>query len=123
MLWAEKDRHPEKVFTYVARRTNQKQGLIKGERYPLSYEGFKIAARRAVQTSGAKNFRFHDTRHTAATRTLRKSNLKVVQQLLGHANIQTTVKYAHAMNEDIRAALDAAGPTKRPTKAKTKRVK
>jgi len=55
-----------------------------------------------------ENFRFHDTRHTAATRVLRASNLKVAQRLLGHADIATTTKYAHALDDDIRAALNAA---------------
>ena len=123
MLWAQKDHHLEKVFTYEARRTNKKQGLVKGKRYPLTYEGFKVAARRAVKRAGVKNFRFHDTRHTAATRALRKSNLKVVQQLLGHADIATTVKYTHAMTEDVRAALEAASPTERPTGTRRKGAK
>ncbi|TIN66413.1 MAG: site-specific integrase, partial [Mesorhizobium sp.] len=66
---------------------------------------------------GVKNFHFHDTRHTAATRVLRKSNLKVVQQLLGHEDIKTTTKYAHAMMDDVLNALEAASPTKSPTEA------
>ncbi len=57
------------------------------------------------------NFRFHDTRHTAATRILRVSNLRVAQKLLGHEDIKTTTKYAHAMVEDIRNGLDAMSPT------------
>ncbi|MEI5680244.1 MULTISPECIES: tyrosine-type recombinase/integrase, partial [unclassified Mesorhizobium] len=67
-----------------------------------------------------KNFRFHDTRHTAATRVLRKSNLRVVQELLGHEDIKTTTKYAHALKEDVRDALDAIAPTKSPTKERKK---
>ncbi|TIX70864.1 MAG: hypothetical protein E5V25_09225, partial [Mesorhizobium sp.] len=84
------------------------RSLIKGNRYPLTEAGLKIAMRRAVPKSGVKNFRFHDTRHTAATRVLRKSNLKVVQDLLGHEDIKTTTKYAHAMKEDVLNAMEAA---------------
>jgi len=62
------------------------------------------------------NFRFHDTRHTTATRVLRKSNLRVVQKLLGHSDVKTTTKYAHALDEDVLAALEAASPTNTPTK-------
>ncbi|EHS52593.1 integrase family protein [Rhizobium sp. PDO1-076] len=51
---------------------------------------------RAAPSAGVQSFRFHDTRHTTATRILRASNLKVTQRLLGHADIATTTKYAHA---------------------------
>lgn len=116
LLWAQKDHHPLKVFTFVAARTKKKENLVRGKRYPLTESGLKTAMRRAVPKAGVVNFRFHDTRHTAATRVLRKSNLRVAQLLLGHADVKTTTKYAHALNDDIRAALDAAArPTKSPT--------
>ncbi|MES0218058.1 site-specific integrase [Mesorhizobium sp. C280B] len=122
ILWAQQNYHAEKVFTYVAARTVKmgNRGLIKGNRYPLTEAGLKIAMRRAVPKAGVKNFHFHDTRHTAATRVLRNSNLKVVQQLLGHEDIKTTTKYAHAMMDDVLRAMEAAGPTESPTEtAKT----
>ncbi|TGT72967.1 site-specific integrase [bacterium M00.F.Ca.ET.159.01.1.1] len=125
ILWAQQNFHAEKVFTYVAAR-NVKMGnrsLIKGDRYPLTEAGLKIAMRRAVPKAGVKNFHFHDTRHTAATRVLRKSNLKVVQQLLGHEDVKTTTKYAHAMVEDVLDALEAASPTETPTEASSADIK
>lgn len=108
LLWSLKDHHPVKVFTYEARRTRKPLGLVRGKHYPLTEAGLKTAMRRAVPKAGVENFRFHDTRHTAATRVLRASNLKVAQRLLGHADIATTTKYAHALDDDIRAALNAA---------------
>ena len=73
--------------------------------------------RRSVADAGLEDWRLlHDLRHTAATRTLRASqNLKAVQSMLGHAEIASTARYAHAMLEDVRAALDAASPRKIPT--------
>ncbi len=123
LVWAEKGRDPEQVFTYVARRTDKWKGIVRGERYPITYYGLQIAVRRAVVAAGVKNFRFHDTRHTAATQTLRKSNLKVVQHLLGNADIATTVKYAHVTSEDLRGALETATATKTPTKVVRRRIK
>ncbi|OLP56788.1 hypothetical protein BJF92_12000 [Rhizobium rhizosphaerae] len=117
ILWSIKDHHPVKVFTFVAKRTVKKEQLVRGQRYPLSESGLKSAMRRAVPAAGVVNFRFHDTRHTAATRVLRASNLRVAQKLLGHADVATTAKYAHALDDDLRAALEAtANPTKIPTK-------
>ncbi len=48
----------------------------------------------------------HTLRHTFATRVLKQSNTRVVQELLGHANIQTTEIYTHINSDDTRAALD-----------------
>ena len=111
LLWSLKGNHAVSVFTYVARRTNKRLKLERGARYPITMEGFKTAWRRYREKSGVENFRFHDTRHTAATRTLRTGNMKIVQRMLGHEDIATTAKYAHAMIEDMRVAMEAANHT------------
>lgn len=82
----------------------------------MTESGLKSEMRRAVPRAGVENFRFHDTRHTAATRVLRKSKMRVAQILLGHKDIKTTTKYAHALAEDVRAALEAASPATRLSK-------
>lgn len=115
LLWAEKNHDPVHVFTYEARRTDKRKGIYRGVRYPMTDAGLRTAMRRAVTNAGVENFRFHDTRHTAATRILRNSNLRVVQNLLGHSDPSTTAKYAHAVAEDIRAAMEATAPTRLPT--------
>lgn len=120
LLWAEQGNHTEQVFTFVAQRTRKHGGavLVRGSRYPLTESGLKSAMRRAVACSGVKDFHFHDTRHTTATRVLRRSNLRVVQNLLGHADITTTTKYAHAVQDDIRDALEAVSLTETTPSAK-----
>jgi integrase len=109
----QRHRHPVWVFTYVCQRSSKKLGHAKGERYPVSYEGMKTAWRRKRGMAGAADMRFHDNRHTAATRLIRKTgNLKAAQKLLGHADITTTARfYAHVDMEDLRALLDATGRT------------
>lgn len=108
----QRGKHPVHVFTYVCRRTQKKYGLIRGERYPLTYEGMKSAWRRNRGKAGADDMRFHDNRHNHAVFLLRKTgNLKAVQRMLGHANIATTAKfYAHVMLDDLRDLLD--GPAR-----------
>lgn len=115
LLWSIKDTPGEFVFTYEAQRTDKRKKLIKGQRYPITDAGLRTAFRRAVAGAQIDSLRFHDLRHTAATRILRKSNLRVVQHLLGHSDVATTAKYAHAQVEDIRTALNAVNPTKNPT--------
>jgi site-specific recombinase XerC len=54
------------------------------------------------------DYRFHDNRHTAATSILRATgNLKAVQKLLRHSDVSTTAKYAHALIDDVRDAMEA----------------
>lgn len=123
LLWALKDHHPKAVFTYVAQATRKEKNLERGKRYPITVEGFKTEWRRKRAESSLVDFRFHDTRHTAATRILREGNLKIVQKLLGHSNIATTAKYAHAMVDDIRSAMEAVGATEITTTATTEKRK
>ena len=115
LLWRQRGRHPTAVFAFEARRTSRLLGQIRGQLYPMTDSGLRTAARRAMDKAAIVDFRFHDTRHTAATRVLRTSNLRVVQILLGHEDVNTTTKYAHALAEDVRAALNAASPTKTAT--------
>lgn len=55
---------------------------------------------------------FHTLRHTAATWILKKTNnLKLTQQILGHSNIKTTLKYAHVLDDEKRKALESVFET------------
>lgn len=114
LLWSLKDHHPVKVFTYVAEHTQKLRNgvtIVRGQRYPISEEGLRRVFEQARRKAGVANFRFHDTRHTAATRLLRSSgNLRLVSKLLGHAQIATTVKYAHATIDDLAEAMAAMVP-------------
>lgn len=100
------------VFTYVCTRRAPKRddrpARIIGERYPFSKQGWARQWRKALKDAGITDYRFHDNRHTAATRNLRATgNLKGVQKLLGHTDVRTTARYAHALEDDVRAMLFA----------------
>lgn len=48
----------------------------------------------------------HNLRHTAATRLLADgANLRVVQEVLGHASVETTERYTHLVNDEVEAAM------------------
>ena len=60
--------------------------------YKDIYRGFFAACRRA----GINDFRFHDLRHTVATRLVEKGiDLRVVQEIMAHSTIVTTQRYMH----------------------------
>lgn len=61
----------------------------------------------ALTAAQIEDFRFHDLRHTFATRLLRQTgNLKLVSRLLGHTQIETTMRYAHVLMSDMEEALE-----------------
>lgn len=106
LLQAQKGNHPIYVFTYICEK--HLQNRRKGLRYPFSVSGWRREWRDALAAAGIEDFRFHDLRHTAATRLLRETgNLKLAQKLLGHTAIATTSKYAHALTEDLREGMKA----------------
>lgn len=115
LLWEQIGNDPVYVFTYAAKRTDKRKGIVRGVRYPMLSSGLRTMARRALVNGKVPDFRFHDIRHTAATRALRESNLRVVQNMLGHSDPATTAKYAHALLSDLNLAMEAAAPTKLPT--------
>jgi len=58
-----------------------------------------------IKKSSVKKIRFHDLRHTAATLMLGSGvDLRVVQEILGHKHISTTMNYAHLLGDAIKKA-------------------
>lgn len=80
--------------------------LTKGEcRHPLW---------RACKRAGLRRIGWHVLRHTFASHlAMRGKPMKVIQELLGHATMEMTMRYAHlapAVHRDAVAALDGPSP-------------
>jgi integrase len=59
------------------------------------------------EDAGVPDLRFHDLRHTAATLMVQGGiDLVTVRDILGHANIRMTVKYAHSTPESMVRAVN-----------------
>ncbi|MGB3728954.1 MAG: site-specific integrase, partial [Thermodesulfobacteriota bacterium] len=66
----------------------------------------RTAFENACKRAGIKNLRFHDLRHTFATRlVLAGVDLATVSKLLGHSSIQMTMRYAHPTPEALKNAV------------------
>jgi integrase len=103
--------HPVHVFTYTAQRTRTcpKTGerVVKGQTYPITYSGAVSLWKRTRKAAKLTDFRFHDIRHDVGTKVLRATgNLKLAQRVLNHADIKTTMRYAHVLDEEIGQALE-----------------
>lgn len=115
------------VFTYVCRKAKRgvgkKPGRRKGERYPFTAAALRTRWDEARAAADLEGFRFHDLRHTAATRILRATqNLATTAKVLSHRNLKTTLRYAHVLDDDIRQAQDAAMSRTIPELPKSKKA-
>lgn len=75
---------------------------------PLDKEHIARRIRKVFRDCKISDFKIHDLRHDAATKLLRETgNLALVQQALGHASIQSTLRYAHVSDDDLQSAFEA----------------
>jgi integrase len=51
--------------------------------------------RAALCAAGLRPLRFHDLRHTFGTRVIAEADIRRVQEWMGHADVQTTMRYLH----------------------------
>ncbi len=63
----------------------------------------------ACSDAGITDFHFHDLRHTFATRLGDAGcNVTTIARLLGHSNIQRSMRYTHASDDTLRNAVEYA---------------
>ena len=64
---------------------------------------------------GLQEVHIHDLRHTFASLLVSGgASLEMIGKLLGHSQIQTTLRYAHLMDSPLRAGVDAVASAFRP---------
>lgn len=110
------------VFTYLCQKN--RAGRRKGQRYPLTPTALRKPFAEAKKAAEVDNFRIHDLRHTRGTRIVRATgSLAAAKEALKHRRIETTLRYAHVLDDDVRNALDASESRNSPEVPKGKRRK
>ena len=72
------------------------------------YHTIRTSFRNALKRSGLVDVRFHDLRHTSATMMVMGGvDLVTVKEILGHASIEMTMRYAHPTTEGKMGAVNA----------------
>jgi integrase len=67
----------------------------------------KTAFKGACRRARIEGLRFHDLRHTFATRLARKGvDIETIRDLLGHHSITITQRYTHSDDERKREAVE-----------------
>ena len=60
----------------------------------------------ALKKANIKDFRFHDLRHTFASHLVMKNtDIRTVQELMGHKDIRMTMRYSHLSNAHLKQAV------------------
>jgi integrase len=96
---------------------------VKGRRYPMTYNGARNAWWQLRKRSGVIGFRFHDFRHNLATKLLRETgNLKLVQRALNHADIKTTTRYAHVLDNEVAEAMERVTESRKESRSVIRKV-
>jgi integron integrase len=98
------------VFPQDHHSTDPRSGVVR--RHHLYDQTFQRAFKRAVQAAGiTKHATPHTLRHCFATHLLQSgSDIRTVQELLGHADVATTLIYTHVLKVGgggVRSPLDS----------------
>jgi len=101
------------VFPAAKRSIDPRSG--RERRHHVLESGLQKAVKRAAQRAGLqKRVGCHTLRHSFATHMLENGvNIRVLQELLGHADVKTTEIYTHVMQRDIaslKSPLDLLTP-------------
>jgi integrase len=79
------------------------------------FRDLKAGLTKAVRSAALEGVTWHTFRHTFASRlTLDGTDLVTVKELLGHADISTTMRYAHTNDETKKLAVSKAARSDKP---------
>src|SRR5207237_785319 len=71
----------------------------------MDASSLRVRYKAALARAALRPLRFHDLRHTFGTLAVRRAEVPAVQAWMGHADIQTTMRYVHHRDRGDEARL------------------
>lgn len=88
------------------RKQTNGEGVIFKSHTGEKFDNIKKSFASVLGAANIQNFRFHDTRHSFASKLVMAGvDLNTVRELLGHGDIKMTLRYAHLAPEHKAAAV------------------
>lgn len=86
---------------------SNRTGLVFPSKNKKPFVSIKKAWLKILMDAGIQEFRWHDLRHTFASKLVMAGvDLNTVRELLGHADLKMTLRYAHLAPEHMSKAVD-----------------
>lgn len=81
------------------------------DREPFDYHRMERRLTKVCKDAGLRKIGWHTLRHTFASHLAAKGvPMTAIQQLMGHSNITTTMRYSHLAPSTLRAAIEMLNP-------------
>jgi integrase/recombinase XerD len=106
-------------FNFREKEMNQREEALfigSGKKSISRLAVWQLVKKYAQQAKIEKTIFPHTFRHSFATHLLDNgADLRIIQELLGHANISSTDRYTHVSNKHLHEAFKAFHPRQNPT--------
>ena len=97
----------DKLHQFDGLRQSQSEYVFINPDTNMPYNDIKKSFHSVLKKAGITDFRFHDFRHTAATRMLEKgADIRTVQEILGHSSVSVTERYTHTNAKLKKSAIE-----------------
>ena len=96
-----------KILMNWQKQADKNELVFSSKKTGTLFNNVKKAWKNILDTAGIKNFRWHDMRHHFASKLVMAGvDLNTVRELLGHADIKMTLRYAHLAPEHKANAVE-----------------